>query len=159
MNARLFMIPVLGLALVACSGCGGQPLAPKVPDDPSTAPTSVTLAGVTLTLQTELWRDFMPFSPPDGRPMNGLFQVRSTSGSPLPAGLAIVRAAVIYQGQSWVSVPESVPSTDPAVLMAVSRGGPKWGPRVTVDVVVTLSLGGRQRVMLGARDQMIGATY
>jgi len=159
MNARLLLAPALGLTLAVCAGCGGQPLAPKLPIHSPTAPDHIVLAGVPLAFTTHLWRDFMPFSPPDGRPLAAVFEVRSTDGSPLPSGLTITGAGVYYQGESWVTTPEQVVTNDPSLAEAVSRGGPKWGPGVAVDVVVTVSLGGHQRTLMGARDQLIGATY
>lgn len=158
MNARSLLAAVLGLALAASAGCGDKPLAPTIPVDPPAAPGRIVLAGIPLTLDTYLWRDFMPISPPDGRPMTARFRVHSADGSPLPAGLTIESASVYYRHARWLSFPERVVTNDSTLADAVSRGGPKWGPGVTVDVVITVSLGGRQQAMLSARDQLVRRT-
>lgn len=158
MSRRSLLSPLLALALAACSGRGDHPLGPAVPGDPAGISERVEVEGVPLILETYLWRDFMPIAPPDGQPLVAILRVRAADGSPLPAGLAIPSASVYYQGWQWASAPQESPATGPSLLEAVARGGPKWGPGVTVDVVVRLARGGSPPVSLRASNQFIHRT-
>ena len=157
MTTRSLLAPILGLTLVACAGRGDAPLAPPGPEELASVPGAVVLGGVTLTLETYLWRDFMPPSPPEGRPLAARLVVRSSDGSSLPSGLVMTTVSVYYQGQTWLSSPVSDPSPNPTMYVARSSGGPLWGPGVRVNVSVTLVLG-RQRIMLSAKNQYIHQT-
>jgi len=67
---------------------------------------------------------------------------------------------VFNGGQSWSAVPQQErprPETSP-VYELVARDGPKWGPGISVDVVVRLrSPDGT--FLLRAADQPIRATF
>jgi hypothetical protein len=154
MTARSLLAPILGLTVLACAGRDQAPLtAPSV----SSSGQAVT-GGPVLTLQTNLWRDFMPPAPPEGRPLTGALTVRTMDGSPLPPGLIMSSASVFYQGQTWVASPFGDPSPDPSTMVRLITGGPLWGPGVTVDVSVMLVVG-RQRIILSAKRQTIHAVY
>src|SRR2546426_9873342 len=45
------------------------------------APQQTTLAGVTLQLETYLWRDYQPVAPPDGEPLIAVLRVKSVDGA------------------------------------------------------------------------------
>jgi hypothetical protein len=156
MKARTLLAPLLVLTLAACARDAARITAPD-PNDPSSIPQLVVIDGARLTLEADLWRDFMPFAPPDGRPLAASFKVRNQSGAPLPGGLAITSARVYHRGEVWTSTPTTYETNDPALLLAASHGGPKWGPHVTVDVVVVLTRGDK-RLALRAADQLIGRT-
>jgi hypothetical protein len=109
---------------------------PVVLDD---APTRIQVDGRELTLDTYLYRDFMPVSPPGGKPLVAGLKVRTVDGSPLPAGIRAERVSVRYQDEVWtVPVVLEHPSPLPGVLDVVARDGPRWGPGVNVDVVLHL---------------------
>jgi hypothetical protein len=150
------IVPVLVLGLVVAS-CSEKVADPQVPPDTHGAPQRVTVAGAELVLETYLVRDFMPFAPPDGHPLRAVLQVRSVNGAPLPAGLTMPGAVVYFGKETWQSTPEIIPTSDPGLLMGNSSDGPKWGPGVTADVVVTLDLDGQQ-TRLGAAGQPIERT-
>ena len=154
MRVRPVLVASLGIMIGACSG---RISAPKLVQLPDGAQPEIMVAGARLVLETELWRDFMPIAPPDGRPLAATLGVRSVNGMPLPPGLAMTSATVYYKGETWQAVPEVIPTDDPTRLLARIDGGPKWGPGVAVDVVVALQLGG-ERMLLGAADQPIGRT-
>ena len=66
---------------------------------------------------------------------------------------------ITYQGEVWTAaVKQEHPNTEPGVLEVVARNGPKWGPGVTVDVVVQLRDARGQIYRLRARDQPIRRT-
>ena len=155
MRMHPVFVALLGLALTACASRVNGPSTPALPNDPAVVPTNVAFGGATLALETYLNRDFMPFSPPDGRPLTAFVRVRSTDGAPLPVGLGVSWVGVYFQGQVWLSAPESMALYDPSVVEAITRDGPKWGPGETADVVVIVSVAGGHRALLRAADQPI----
>lgn len=155
MSMRPLLVAVLGLALTACASRVNGPFPRVLPADPAVVPTTVTMRGATLALETYLNRDFFPVSPPDGRPLAAFVRVRSTNGAPLPIGLSVAWVGVYFQGQVWSSAAESQTPSDPSAVEAIARNGPKWGPGGTADVVVILSLAGEPRMLLRAADQPI----
>ena len=143
----------------AALGCGGNPSAPSA-SDLRQAPESVAVGGKTLRLTTELWRDFMPISPPDGKPLVARLVVSTFDGSPFPSGLSVERTWLFLGDQTWETAdlqPESQQVGSPS-LAVVARDGPKWGPGVTIDVVVRMT-DSRATYLLQARGQPIKATY
>lgn len=150
------------LGLLVCGpalACGSNPSAPSAADLRQ-APESVVIGGRTLRLTTEIWRDFMPISPPDGKPMVARMVISTLDGSPLPSGVSVDRAWLFLGEQTWETgnlQPESLEPGAPS-LAVVARDGPKWGPGVTVDVVVRLR-DHEAAHLLQARGQPIQATY
>jgi hypothetical protein len=127
------------LVLTACGG--SSPAIPSpLPSDLAAAPTRVALAGKTLVLDASLWRDFMPISPPDGKPLTAVLQVRADDGSEVPATVVADMVWVLNGADTWSTMPREERSrheTAP-IYELVARDGPKWGPGITVDVVVRL---------------------
>ncbi len=151
--------------LSAFAGCifgGGEPYVTTLgalPDGDAiaSAPELVEIASREYTLETSLWRDFMPVSPPDGKPLIAIVWVTAVDLEPFPEGLEADKLYVIYGDQVWVTdfSDERPPPNEPDhQLFKIARDGPKWGPGVTVDVVVRLALGG-ETWLLRASDQMI----
>ena len=147
---------VIVLALTAA--CGKDALGPSPVSELVNAPVQVRVAGVDLTLETYLYRDFQPITPPNGQPMIAAVRVKAADGEELPAGLEAEVLHVLYGEEVWVAAPlEEHPSTDPGVMEVVARNGPKWGPGVTVDVVLRLRHG-RNTLLLRAPAQQIHRT-
>ena len=150
-------------AALAVGACGrGSPASPG-PDDPGAlkaAPTSVALASRTLTLSTYLWRDFQPISPADGKALSGVLRVGTSDGSGVPSRVTADRAWVIFGEQVWQATPSETGSRDGTspIYELVVRDGPKWGPGVSVDVVVRLQDGSGRSVLLRAASQLIQRT-
>jgi hypothetical protein len=147
------------LVLTACGG--SSPAVPSpLPSDLATAPTRVVLAGKTLVLDASLWRDFMPISPPDGKPLTAVLQVRAEDGSPVPTTVSADMAWVLNGADKWSTVPREERSrTEMAPLYElVARDGPKWGPGVNVDVVVRLHDQGGRDSFLRVANRPIRAT-
>jgi hypothetical protein len=154
--------PLSVAALCLMIGCGrGTPVSPQsLPSSELTsAPTRVVAGGKSLTLTASLWRDFMPISPPDGKPLIAVMQVRTDDGSPVPAGIAADTSWVIYGDEVWSSFVEPRPRSETGpIYEVIARNGPKWGPGVTVDVVVRLRDSDGRVVLLRAEKQTITAT-
>ena len=124
------------------------------------APQQTTLAGVTLQLETYLWRDYQPIAPPDGEPLIAVLRVKSVDGASIPAALQADSTWIINGDLVWATaVHEERPrGTDPRFVEVVARDGPKWGPGIAVDVVVRLRDGAGHEVLLQARAQWINRT-
>ncbi len=159
---RLVLLGVI-CAAFASFGCGsGTPAAPAFTqqDDPAAAATSVVLAGKALTLSTYLWRDFQPISPSDGRALAGVLRISTSDGSGLPTSVTADRVWVILGEQLWQTTPSETGGRDGTspVYESSIRDGPKWGPGVTVDVVIRLGDGSGRTVLLRAANQLITRT-
>jgi hypothetical protein len=159
---RLLLLGVTCAAL-ASFGCGSSsPAAPESSqqDDPAAAPTSVLLAGKTLTLSTYLWRDFHPISPSDGKALSGMLRISTADGSAVPSSISADRVWIILESQVWTVTPSEVGTRDGTapVYELTFRDGPKWGPGVTVDVVIRLQEGSGRTVLLRVASQPIQRT-
>ena len=123
----------------------------------ASAPELVETTSREYTLETYLWRDFMPICPPDGKPLIAKVKVTAVDLEPFPEGLDADKLYVIHGDDVWVTdfsdelPPPGVPDHQ---LDRIARDGPKWGPGVTVDVVVRL-VGGGGPWLLRASDKMI----
>lgn len=140
--------------------------------DLRTAPTVVVLDNKSLHLSAYPWRDFMPGSGgSEGSPMMVGLRVTSADKQPLPSGLRMDRAWVLFgeqiwevpdfnfkgriagqQKDSWIKCPVS-----PVCEISV-HGGPRWGPSVYVDVVVRLTDSEGREHFLQAPNQFVIAT-
>jgi len=145
-SARLGILTASALAFAACST---SPLAPEPSlSELRTAPTTVTIAGATVELQAALWRNFQPIAPPDGAPL--IVSVRLPQST-----LSVDRIWVLFGDQIFSGTPEQTRGAAEWVL----RDGPKWGPNVTVDVVVRVGAHGNSTQLLRAAGQPINAVF
>lgn len=139
------------LALVASASCSTL-VAPPVADLRG-APVTVTIDGRSVALHAELWRDFMPVSPPDGKPMAAVVRlVRADDAAPIN-DLRIEELFVLFGEQLWEphSLEERLPGSGQDWYEVVARDGPKWGPGVDVDVIVRVrSPGGVSQLLRAA---------
>jgi len=147
-------------AALASLGCGsGSPAAPESSqqDDPAAVPTSVVLAGKTLTLSTYLWRNFQPASPADGRALSGVLRVSTSDGSAVPSSITADKVWIILESQVWIATPSEtgIRGGTASVYELIVRDGPKWGPGVAVDVMIRLQDGSGRMVLLRAANQPI----
>ncbi len=126
------------------------------------APQSVTIEGKVLNLGTYLWRDFMPISPPDGKPLKTVVKIKTQSGGLLPAGLKANKVWVINQDKQWSGALEQagreLPSATLTEMELVASGGPKWEPGTRVTVVVELEDEAGNTHLIRAADQPIHRT-
>jgi len=143
------MRQALSLLLVcAVAGCQTGPSEPD-PTGLRGIPTSAIVAGQPFELAVSLWRDFMPVTPPDGRPLAVVVR--------LPHQLTTVRVEriwVIFGDNVWSAEAERAQGTQDWV----ARNGPKWGPGVRVDVVARLREDTGNEVLVRAADRIIQRT-
>ena len=143
------MRPTLAFMLVcAVSGCQTGPSEPEL-TGLRRAPTSIMLAGRPFELSVFLYRDFMPASPPEGRPLAAVVRL-----SDQLAAVRVERIWVLFGDQVWSADAEQVPGTQDWV----ARGGPKWGPGVHVDVVARLREAAGEEVLVRAANRIIQRT-
>ena len=124
------------------------------------APSLVTIDGKVLSLETYMWRDFMPMAPPAGRALVAILRVRTDDGSAIPDGLRMPAAWIVNDRQVWGTFLEDEqpePHPDDA-LELVARNGPKWGPHIEVDVVVRIQESNGALHLLRAAGQPIDRT-
>jgi hypothetical protein len=156
-----------GFPAITCvlllSGCGGStPTSPSdIPvSELRSAPTRTIADGKSLSIAASLWRDFMPISPPDGRPLGGVLRIATDDGSPVPASVTADTSWVIHNAEVWSTTVEQRSRAETApIYELVVRNGPKWGPDVAVDVVVRLRDSAGRVFLLRAAGQRIGATW
>ena len=163
MDHRGLVLTALALTLAsACASDGalGPPSLVPPTAELHNAPQQTRLAGVTLQLETYLWRDYQPIAPPDGEPLIAVLRVERVDGASIPAALQADSAWIINGDLAWATaVREDRPrGTDPLFVEVVARDGPKWGPGIAVDVVIRLHDGAGHQVLLQARAQWINRT-
>src|SRR5690349_3885232 len=117
------------------------------------APTMITIDNRALSLSAYLWRDFAPGTVGvDGTGLMVAFKVASADKQPLPSGIRLERAWVLFREEVWEvsdlrggTAAQSqnkdtwIKCSNSPVCEITVRGGPKWGPGVYVDVVVRLT--------------------
>jgi len=156
------MPKALGMMFVMLAICSCEsPLSPGL-DDLRSAPEAIVISGRAYTLETYLYRDFMPISPPDGRPLTAVIWVTAEDRKPFPATLNADRIWVVNGGEIWeASLSAGSSSGDPSrrhQLEKVAQNGPKWGPGISVDVVVKVVESGGKDYLLRASGQSIART-
>ncbi len=123
------------------------------------APEQVEIAGRTYILETYLWRDFMPASPPDGKPLIASIHIVPQDSGVFPPSLDANRLWVIKGKEVWeTSFSNEEIFQDAHQLGKVARNGPKWGPGIAVDVVVRLKDTQHGVFLLRAAKQLIHRT-
>ncbi len=167
MMMRSYSTAIAFLGVLALTGCTASngPWVVRLEDLPEgadivSAPDQVEVASRQYILETYLWRDFMPISPPDGKPLIAKATILATDLQPFPSDLDADRLYVINGEEAWVvDLPaRQGPLLPDYQLKKIARDGPKWGPDVTVDVVVRLVEPGGSEYLLRAVDQMIWRT-
>ncbi|HZC68726.1 MAG TPA: hypothetical protein VE201_08925 [Nitrospirales bacterium] len=133
---RMRYVVVCAWLLAGCKE-GTAPVIAPVPSEILSAPEEIVVRGVTVRLDTYLWRDFQPVSPPDGKPLIAVLRLKSTDGKAIPSGLRVGSVWVVNGDSAWMAeARQEHPPADSAEIEFVAREGPKWGPGITVDVVI-----------------------
>ncbi len=110
-------------------------------------------------LDAVLWRDFMPVSPPDGKPLASVnWLIRSDSTS-IPEEIIMTRQYVILNDSIWIADYENGSPTPSYKIEKVSRNGPKWGPGTFVEIISEINNTKTNRVYFLKLDKVyIGRT-
>lgn len=146
---------VVGCATLAgaCHATSGTPSLAEL----RAVPMEAVVDGRTLYVESYLWRDYMPITPPEGKPLTALFRVRAREGGAAPA-VTVDSAWVVYGSSVWATAPrmEHAPATS-GELELIARNGPLWPAGSTVDVVLRVR-GSRGITLLRAPQQLIRRT-
>ena len=128
--------------------------------DLQTAPERIEINGTDYTLETNLWRDFMPVCPPDGRPLVALVKVKAPGETAISSKIDATRLWVVKGKEIWETELASWEGyTIGDTLEKVGWYGPKWEPEISVDVVVKIiDLKSGRSYLLKASNQAIYRT-
>lgn len=98
---------------------------------------TLVIASGTYILDAYLWRDFMPISPIDGKPLISINWLINLDSVSIPDNIGLIKQYVIFQDYVWTSdyTNESTSYQPSYKIQRVSREGPKWGPKIFVDVI------------------------
>jgi hypothetical protein len=105
------------------------------------SPDSLLVDGMHLTADIYLNRDFMPFSPPNGRPMTAWVGLNGSPPGSWPASVSGVYIWVIRDSSNVWATPMSFDSIDLGRKGAHTYragNGPLWDPGILVYVVLGL---------------------
>jgi hypothetical protein len=88
-------------------------------------------------LDAYLWRDFMPISPANGKPLNSINRLRHLDSTEIPNNIDLVKQYIINNDSIWISDYENEfhPTPPDYMIEKISIKGPKWGPKIYVDVI------------------------
>ena len=104
-------------------------------DELRSSPTTININGSILSLDVSVWRDFMPPTENNGKPMTSTIHLNLISGPDILSNIHLVRQYVIYGNEIWAADLFFI-GINGSFIEATSSGGPKWGPNVLVDVVL-----------------------
>ncbi|GAB4373652.1 MAG: hypothetical protein Kow0042_17700 [Calditrichia bacterium] len=140
-------IKAIFLIVLACAGFNSLPAMARKPNDIPlkkllASPDTVTIQGQRFRLETYLWRNFMPNSPPEGKPLRATLQVIPLDYVEVKGGIDADRVWVVSDGKILTAqlAPVGNPPSSGRIkkIEKMAVGGPKWGPGITVSVVVRL---------------------
>ena len=135
--AGIFII-IIVLSLFGCDKNGTEIDDEQILQIRSEAIDTLIIGANSFVLEAYLWRDFMPVSPKNGRPMVSINWLISTDSVDIPDNIKMVKQYVFYDELIWEVnyVNEvSAPSLPKYKMERISRNGPKWGPKIYVDVI------------------------
>ncbi|HIK27832.1 MAG: hypothetical protein N3E45_11805 [Oscillatoriaceae bacterium SKW80] len=124
------------------------------------APETVEIKGRQYVLETYLWRDFMPISPPGGKPLIASIRVIAKDEKAFPTTLKVDHLWVVKDTQQvWeTDLNGEAKQITANKLETLARNGPKWMPGTTVDVVIRLIDEDNRSYLLRASQQQIVRT-
>jgi len=106
------------------------------------APDTIQVEKVGVVLETYLWRDFMPVSPPDGKPLRAVVTLLPVHSKHLPADIDAKKIWIIQGEEVWSNSLSAVsPAESDQLVIRLEKtaaNGPKWGPGIEVIVVVEI---------------------
>lgn len=120
------------------------------------APETTMVNGRAVYLTTQLWRDFMPISPPDGKPLGGVVFITAMDGMVFGNAISSDAVWLVHNQEVWKGWLTNASNGGRTNQLAKSfSDGPKWKPGVSVDVVVRLNNDQNNVYFLRASKQLI----
>jgi len=159
---RFLSITMIFILCFQISFAGSRKPKDYTPDQLEKAADTLMIHKVKLAIETYLWRDFMPQSPPDGKPLRAAITVAPVNQKFLPADIDADKLWIIHGQEVWSatlkSVRQNMPSGNLTKLEKMAREGPKWGPGISVTVVIQIIDQKGDSHLLKAKDQLIHRT-
>jgi hypothetical protein len=123
-------------------------------------PDTISADGKRIYLSTFLWRDYMPISPPEGKPLIAIVYLTTADSSQFPASITADAVWIVYNNEVWSSyfADQVIASEQPYRYARIAREGPTWGPGVRVEVVVRVYSSRGNAQLLRASRQWIHRT-
>lgn len=118
------------------------------------------LNGFTLNFkEAYLWRDFMPISPPDGKPLAITAKVEVVGKSHFPKHFEINKLWIFNGDDKWEAEVSGVGGDKDNTIELSANNGPKWQVGSQVDVVVRVEDGkSEEYIFLRLANQTIQKT-
>ncbi|MEW6702882.1 MAG: hypothetical protein AB1298_09200 [Bacteroidota bacterium] len=162
MKEKLFVILFSSFLVLFFAGCTDPLSSPRdIPiNDLLSAPDTLELENQKIVMTTYMWRDFMPISPPNGKPLITIVYIETTDSSVISPSISADAIYIINRTEIWKSYfsdEQPAGESKPFRIARIARDGPKWGPGIYVDVVVQLKVN-RTIYLLKATRQYIGRT-
>ena len=158
---NLLLILLAGLFVSQVSASSKKPPKPPKPDL-SSAQDTIGIAGVQLILETYLWRDFMPVSPPDGKPLRAAVNLIPVNNENLPPNITMDKIWIINGKEIWSdtlnNAGQKVSGENLPRLKMMAQNGPKWEPGTLVKVIVQVKDDQGKIFLLQAKDQPVHRT-
>jgi hypothetical protein len=151
----------LCLFAVSCQ----SPVTPSLPlNDLLTAPMTVEINSCQFTLETSLWRDFMPGSnSPEGSLLIAIAYLTAADGQVFPAEIDADRIWVVNGKEVWETTftAEARPrdSLHLNQLQKSAGGGPRWDIGAQVEVIIRVTAPMAPPRLLRATKQAIGQVW
>lgn len=161
LQLAIFTISALVL-LPACSEDVSAPDAAQVPAmtlaQLTSAPETLDLPQQDYRLETYLSRDFMPVSPSDGRPLRASVTLVSADRQPIPGDVKLIYIWIVNGDRVWSTKFSDKPIVSDYAIQRLAGGGPKWGPDISVEVIVGVTIGSSELRLVRASAQPIHRT-
>lgn len=161
MNYRKLIFGILCVFFLFALSCEDPVSAPpEIPlEKLLSAGDTVETNGKKIFLTTYLQRDFMPISPPNGKPLVAVVYIQTVDSSDLPSGLEAEAIYIVNDNEIWNSFfsKDIPPDNSSFQLVRIARDGPKWNTGIYVDVIVLLKFN-KESILLKASDQIINRT-
>lgn len=149
---------VMSLVSAACQ----NPVSPSLPlDELLSAPLTIEIAGRQFTIETFVYRDFMPGENAGGSALIANINLTAVDGQPFPNEIDGTHIWVINGKSVWETdfTDESRPRDQAHLyqLTKVARGGPKWDVGTQVEVVIRVTTSQSPSQLLRATKQAVGS--
>jgi len=144
MATRVYLNLFILCALIACNKYkteGTIQTNSAFADTLRLSPEIIQVGANTFYLQSNLWRDFMPQSPPNGKPLICISALIEKDSLPIPASVKLIKQYVVYGNDIWTDQYSGISSYQSFILEGTARNGPKWGPDILVDVICEFQIG------------------
>jgi hypothetical protein len=107
------------------------------------APDTVTINDRPYVLDVYLWRDFMPVTPPEGKPLQASVKIVPVDTGYVEPNLDANEIWIIHGEKAWAHSLENVGKPGNLqkrkILEKAAHDGPKWEPGIKTTVIVRIT--------------------